>query len=98
MGYAIALFAVLARLFCPTRGAHTSPCGVLRGLVSEARRIRSRRVRKFAETLPAALEREYLHAPERERTADVLRRADRTRLGVAVRREIAAANIAGSAA
>ena len=54
MGYVIALFSTLTRLFHPTRGAHTSPSGTLRELAFEARRIRSGRVRRYAETLPAA--------------------------------------------
>ena len=94
----LAVLSLFVRVLRPSQGSHTSPCGVLRGLAFEARRIRSGRVRKFAETLPAAFVREYFREPERERTADVLRRVDRTRLGVAVLREIAAANPAGSAA
>ncbi|GAA1469478.1 hypothetical protein NE857_30515 [Nocardiopsis exhalans] len=131
MGYVIALFAVLARLFRPTRGAHTSPFSALRELAFEARRIRSGRVRRYAQTLPAADGREVpvplVPAPRRPaddlpRTllpvprdyvpvvdtdavpepADIvrgfyreherkeaLRRADASRLGVAVLSEIA---------
>ena len=55
----LSFFAVLTRLLRPTRGAHTSPCGYLRELGAEARRNRSRRVRRYVETParpePAAL-------------------------------------------
>ena len=126
MGHVIALFAVLVRLFRPTNGTHTSPFGYLRELAGEFRRVRSRRVRKFAETIPAADGRTGLNrtgsAPgvlvrvpadyvpvvdpaAVAEPADIVRgfyrahearterhRADRTRLGVAVLREIATEN------
>ncbi|QRN80525.1 MAG: hypothetical protein JK586_02730 [Nocardiopsis sp. BM-2018] len=47
----LGFFAVLARLFRPTRGAHTSPFGYLWELGAEARRNRSRRVRRYVEEL-----------------------------------------------
>ncbi|WP_017589299.1 hypothetical protein [Nocardiopsis ganjiahuensis] len=43
----LGFFGVLARLLRPTRGAHTSPFGYLRELGFEARRNRSRRVRRY---------------------------------------------------
>ncbi|GAA1459328.1 hypothetical protein NE857_26815 [Nocardiopsis exhalans] len=54
MGYVIALFAVLVRLFRPTNGTHTSPFGYLRELSAELRRVRSGRVRRYVVSLPAA--------------------------------------------
>lgn len=50
----LGFFAVLVRLLRPTRGAHTSPFGYLWELFAETRRNRSRRVRRYAEELPAA--------------------------------------------
>ena len=47
----LGFFAVLARLLRPTRGAHTRPFGYLWELGSEARRNRSRRVRRYVEGL-----------------------------------------------
>lgn len=47
----LSFFGVLARLLRPTRGAHTSPCGYLWELGTEARRNRSRRVRRYVEAL-----------------------------------------------
>ncbi|MBE1456228.1 hypothetical protein H4W79_000442 [Nocardiopsis terrae] len=44
-------FAVLARLLRPSRGVHTSPCGYLWELGAEARRNRSRRVRRYVQAL-----------------------------------------------
>lgn len=48
----LGFFAVLARLFRPTRGAHTTPFGYLWELGAEARRNRSRRVRRYVELTP----------------------------------------------
>ena len=45
------LLALLLRLARPTRGAHTTPFGYLYELGFEARRRRSRRVRRYVETL-----------------------------------------------
>ncbi|WP_049568783.1 hypothetical protein [Nocardiopsis sp. SBT366] len=50
----LAVLAVPVRLARPTRGLHTSPYGFTRGLVAELRR-RSRRVRRYADTLPEAV-------------------------------------------
>ncbi|MGW5875357.1 hypothetical protein ACWFMI_02225 [Nocardiopsis terrae] len=47
----LSLFAVLARLLRPSRGVHTSPCGYLWELGAEARRNRSRRVRRYVQSL-----------------------------------------------
>lgn len=47
----LSFFGVLARLLRPTRGAHTSAFGYLRELGAEARRNRSRRVRRYVEAL-----------------------------------------------
>jgi hypothetical protein len=47
----LGFLAVLARLFRPTRGAHTTPFGYLWELGAEARRNRSRRVRRYVEEL-----------------------------------------------
>jgi hypothetical protein len=44
---------VLARHLRPTRGSHTSPFGYLRELGFEARRNRSRRVRRYVGALTA---------------------------------------------
>lgn len=44
----------LARLLTASQGVHTSPFGYFRELTYEARRNRSRRVRRYAEVLPAA--------------------------------------------
>lgn len=46
------LLAFLIRLFRPTRGAHTTPFGYLYELGAEARRRRSRRVRRYVQHLP----------------------------------------------
>ena len=45
----LAFFGVLARLLRPTRGTHTTAFGYLRELGFEARRNRSRRVRRYVE-------------------------------------------------
>ena len=47
----LGFFGVLARLLRPTRGVHTSAFGYLRELGFEARRNRSRRVRRYVEAL-----------------------------------------------
>lgn len=47
----LSFFGVLARLLRPTRGAHTTAFGYLRELGFEARRNRSRRVRRYVEPL-----------------------------------------------
>ena len=47
----LSFFGVPARLLRPTRGAHTTAIGYLRELGAEARRNRSRRVRRYVEAL-----------------------------------------------
>ncbi len=52
----LGFFGVLARLLRPTRGAHTTAFGYLRELGFEARRNRSRRVRRYVKApVPAAI-------------------------------------------
>ncbi|MGW5877887.1 hypothetical protein ACWFMI_15225 [Nocardiopsis terrae] len=42
------MLSLIVRLTRPTQGTHTSPCGYLWELGAEARRNRSRRVRRYA--------------------------------------------------
>lgn len=56
MGYVTALLATVVRLFRPSQATHSAPYGRVVGVLSELRRRRSTRVRRYVTDVPVVAE------------------------------------------